>query len=115
MNNQNLIPPKPGEIRNPKGKPKGTKNRSTILKKWLKVRVIIKDKSNPSLKDVKGTVEDQINLALINKAMKGDVQAIKEINDTIYGKISEKTELTGPGGKDLIPAIVFKNFTDESE
>lgn len=107
MNNENLIPPKPGEVRNPKGKPKGTKNRSTILKKWMKVKVLIKDKSNPLLKDIKGTVEDQINLALINKAMKGDVSAIKEINDTLYGKISDKTELTGKDGKDLIPARVL--------
>lgn len=95
MNDANLIPPVKGEVRNPKGRGKGVKNRSTILKKWIKVRVKIKDKSNPLLKEVDGTVEDQISLALINKALKGDVQAIREINDSLYGKVSDKVEVTG--------------------
>ena len=34
-NNENLIPAKPGEVRNPKGKPKGTRNRATILREVL--------------------------------------------------------------------------------
>jgi len=111
MNDQNLIPPKPGEIRNPKGKPKGTKNRATILKKWIKVRVKIKDKSNPLLKEITGTVEDEIMLALIHKARSGDVQAIKEINDTLYGKISDKNELTE---KQVIEYInVSKQFPEK--
>jgi hypothetical protein len=32
-NDENLIPPKPGEVRNPNGRPKGSKNRSTIARK----------------------------------------------------------------------------------
>ena len=82
------------------GKPKGAKNRSTILKKWIEVAVKIKEKGNPTGKEMIGTVEDQINLALLYKALSGDVQAIKEINDTLYGKISDKQELTV---RDLIP------------
>ena len=82
------------------GRKKGTKNRSTILKKWIEVAVKIKEKSNPTGKEMIGTVEDQINLALLYKALSGDVQAIKEINDTLYGKISDKQELTV---RDLIP------------
>jgi len=35
MNRENLIPARKGEIRNPGGKPKGTKNRSTIVRQWL--------------------------------------------------------------------------------
>lgn len=102
-NPENIIPPKKGEIRNPKGKPKGTKNRSTILKRWVEVSVKIKDKSNPLLKEYIGTVEDEIILALISEARKGNIQAIKEIQDTLHGKIPDKSELTGAGGKDLIP------------
>jgi len=107
---ENIIPPKKGEIRNPKGKPKGTKNRSTILKKWIKVRVTIQDKANPSLKTVHGTVEDEIMLALINRARKGDVQAIKEINDTLYGKIPNYEILAGDKENPLIPD---RKLTDE--
>lgn len=98
-NPENIIPPVKGEIRNPKGRGKGVKNRSTILKKWIKVRVKIKDKSNPLMKEVNGTVEDQISLALISKALKGDVQAIKEINDTLYGKVSDNIDVTSGGEK----------------
>ena len=105
-NPENIIPPKFGEVRNPKGKPIGTKNRSTILKKWIKVRVKITDEANPLLKDVSGTVEDQVILALIQKALKGDVNAIKEINDTLYGKISDKTEVTGKNGEDLMKGSI---------
>jgi hypothetical protein len=94
------------------GHPKGVKNRSTLLKKWIKVRVQIKDKNNPTLKEIAGTVEDQVVLALMNKAVKGDIQAIKEINDTLYGKIQEKTEITGVGGKNLFP---IKGITFDPE
>lgn len=89
---ENLIPATKGEVRNPTGRPIGAKGRSTILKKWIEITVKIKGKSNPSEQEVSGTVEDQINLALIYKALDGDVQAIKEINDTLYGKLIDKGE-----------------------
>ena len=96
---ENIIPPKKGEIRNPKGKPKGTKNRSTILKKWIEVTAKLK---NPITgKEEIGTVEDKVNLALITRALAGDVSAIKEINDTLYGKIPNKDELTGANGEQI--------------
>jgi hypothetical protein len=34
-NPENIIPPQHGEVRNPNGRPKGSKNRSTIARKWL--------------------------------------------------------------------------------
>ena len=34
-NEENLIPYKKGQSGNPNGRPKGSKNRSTIAKKWL--------------------------------------------------------------------------------
>jgi hypothetical protein len=92
---ENIKPPQKGEIRNPKGKPVGTKNRSTILKKWVKVKVKIRGKANPYLEDITGTVEDEIVLALITKARGGDVQAIKEVYDTLYGKIQENQRIEG--------------------
>lgn len=90
-NPENIIPPKKGEIRNPKGKPKGTKNRSTILRKWLEVNEKIK---NPVTGEIEqATVEDSVILALISKARKGDVAAIREILDTNYGKIAERSNI----------------------
>lgn len=90
-NPENIIPPKKGEIRNPNGRGKGTKNRSTILRKWIEIHAKIK---NPITgKEELGTVEDKVKLALITKALSGDVAAIKEIDDTLYGKIADKAEI----------------------
>jgi hypothetical protein len=94
-NPENIIPPKKGEIRNPKGKPVGTLNRSTILKRWISANSKIK---NPETnKEEFGTVEDAIALALIKRGLSGDVQAIKEIYDTLYGKITEKSNIEHSG------------------
>ena len=92
-NPENLIPAKKGDVRNPKGKAPGTKNRATILRKWIDVTTKVKDPATG--KETTGTIEDEIKLALIIKAKSGDVAAIKEIDDTLYGKIKEQTELTG--------------------
>lgn len=43
-------------------------------------------------------VEKAVMAALVKKAMTGDVPAIKEAQDSIYGKIADKTELTGRDG-----------------
>jgi hypothetical protein len=72
-----------------RGRKKGSKNRSTVLKKWLSVKREIKAEENPKGEIVKGTVEDEIVLALIQKAAGGDVAAIKEIQDTMYGKLAQ--------------------------
>jgi len=94
--NENLKSFKKGESGNPSGHPKGVKNRSTILKKWIEVAA---ECINPETKKkLPGTVEDKIALSLITKALSGDVQAIKEINDTLYGKIADKQEMKYPDG-----------------
>jgi hypothetical protein len=47
---------------------------------WAKSSVFITGK------EITGTLEDKIALALIGKAINGDVAAIKEVYDSIYGK-----------------------------
>jgi hypothetical protein len=96
-NPENIIPPKKGEIRNPKGKPKGTLNRSTLLKKWLAVQTKIKRPDNGSEEQV--PLSDAIALGIIRQAMKGDVNAYKEIMDTLYGKLTDKIDHTTGGEK----------------
>lgn len=104
----NLIPAKKGEVRNPAGRPVGAINRSTVLKRWMGVNTKVK---NPITKETEvGTVEDLVMLALINKAMAGDVAAIREIQDTLHGKIPDKNELTGKDGKDF---TINVNITDD--
>ena len=90
-NPENITPPKKGEIRNPKGKPKGTLNRSTIVKKWLLSK---QDFENPiDGKMVKMTQADIITLALIQKARTGDVYAFRELMDSTFGKIKEQISI----------------------
>ena len=86
-----------GEVSNPNGRPVGSKNRSTLLKYWLSTPTTI---TNPETGEkIKCTLEDKIALALIKKCMSGDVPAIKEALDTMYGKqketheVEQKTEL----------------------
>ena len=82
-NEENLIPYKKGQSGNPKGRPVGSKNRSTIAKKWLSVQ---QDLKNPLTGD-KETMsqEDLMTLALIKKAREGDTQAYQKLLDSAYG------------------------------
>ncbi len=86
---------KKGESGNPNGRPVGAKNRSTILKKWIEIAAKIEHPETSE--ELDGIIEDKIQLALITKALAGDVQAIKEINDTLYGKIPDKSETEHSG------------------
>lgn len=107
-----LIPPVKGEIRNPKGKPKGTKNRATILKKWISTKIQIVHPETGQ--KIKVTLEDAIALGILKEASKGNVAAFKEINDALYGKIPDKQELTGKDGKDIsFSPITFINDKDK--
>ncbi len=82
-NEENGIPYKKGQSGNPNGRPKGSKNRSTIAKKWLQVE---QDLKNPLTGD-KETMsqEDLMTLALIKKAREGDTQAYQKLLDSAYG------------------------------
>ena len=85
-NEQNLIPAKKGEIRNPKGRGH-SRGRATIVKEWLMVEQKFK---NP----LTGQEEilsqaDIMTLAVINKARKGDVIAFRELMDSGFGKVTE--------------------------
>lgn len=100
----NLIPAKPGEVRNPNGRPKGSRNRSTIYREWLEF-------NSPS-----GEANlDSVMRALILKASEGDVPAIKEIMDGAFGKIADKQELTGAEGAPLNLGVKFMDSKAEGE
>mgnify|MGYP000897751395 CR=1 FL=1 len=90
----NLIPWESGQSGNPIGKSKGTLNRSTVLKRYLSARLPVNPSDIPFELDGKITVEEAIALALIKKALTGDIAAIKEVQDTVYGKIVDKSELS---------------------
>lgn len=96
----NLKPFKKGESGNPSGRPKGSRNRSSIVKAWIETTEFI---INP-LTGEKENLEqvDIMTISLIKKAINdGDVQAYKELMDSAYGKSSQPVELTGKDGAPL--------------
>lgn len=86
----NLKPWQKGQSGNPAGMKPGTKHRSTILRNYL--GVVYQDSKGNRLPQPFGmegaelTVEEAIDVALIGAALNGNVHAVKEIKDTIYGK-----------------------------
>jgi len=83
---------KPGQSGNPRGRPKGAKSRSTVIKRWLEAM----DKGkNPMTGEVEEmSVEDKMTLALIGKALKGDTSAYKALMDSAYGAPKQEIEET---------------------
>ena len=91
-NEENLRYWKKGESGNPKGRPKGSKNRSTIAKKWLQA---MQETKNPlTLESEELSQEDLITLALLKKAANGDVNAYKALMDSGYGSPVQQVEQT---------------------
>jgi hypothetical protein len=88
--NANLLPAKKGEVRNPTGRPKGSKNRKKLLEDLLNVTVQGKDLNGNR---VEMTVLDRVALAQIRKAMNGDTQAYKEIMDGVFGKMKDDIDI----------------------
>lgn len=109
-NEQNLIPAKKGEIRNPKGRGKGARNRKTIVMEWL----MVEQKFKNTLTGQEETLSqaDIITLAIIQKARKGDVAAFRELMDSGFGKNTEIQETTLSV---TTPTIVFKDFGNDTD
>ncbi len=81
----NLTPFPKGVSGNPSGKPKGIRNRSTIVREALEAII--------GEGDSKQQVVDMLTAAIIRKAAQGDVPAYKELLDSGYGKLTEKQEV----------------------
>lgn len=82
-NEQNLIPAKKGEVRNPKGKPKGTKHLSTHIKEMLE-----DENFELKLKDgsiLKGRPVEAIIKTAVAKAVSGDMRAFDMLGKYGYG------------------------------
>ena len=88
--NQERTQWRPGQSGNPSGRKEGSKNRSTILKKWIEYNCSITDPTTGN--EIAGTIEDKIALALVGRAISGDVAAIREIYDSVYGKLDNNKE-----------------------
>jgi hypothetical protein len=81
---------KKGESGNPNGRPKGTRNRSTIARQWLEVNQNLKNPLTGENETM--SQEDLMTLALIKKARDGDVNAYKALMDSGYGAPVQQIE-----------------------
>jgi hypothetical protein len=98
---------KAGESGNPKGRPKGAMNRTTILNKTLNERVVVTD--NGKRKSI--TKQEAIFKQLVNRAASGDHRAAQ----LVLGEIREIEARIGstPSGREIIDDIdqqVFQSF-----
>jgi hypothetical protein len=91
-NTDNLKSWSKGESGNPKGRPKGAKNRSTIARKWLEINQSLKNPLTGESETM--SQEDLMTLALIKKAREGDVSAYKALMDSGYGAPLQQVEQT---------------------
>lgn len=77
-----------------RGRPKGSHNRKNLLRKWLEIEDFFDNPLKaPDAPLVLMSVESRIILALIKKAISGDLASIIEIQDTMYGKIKNTVEM----------------------
>lgn len=95
-NEQNLIPAKKGEIRNPKGRGKGVLNSKTRL---LRLLELITETKNPVTGETEEfTIAEQLDMQIISKARKGDLKAYEILLDRLEGKAKQSTEIEVSGG-----------------
>lgn len=82
-NEQNLKPAQKGEIRNPKGRPKGSLNRATLVAYWMGVE---EKSTNPISKQLELLAqEDLMILGQIKAARKGNTYAFDCLMKLRYG------------------------------
>lgn len=72
----------PGESGNPEGRPVGSKNRSTIAKKWLEATS--KGENYITKRYEELSEEDWQILSLIKQGRRGNTQAVKLLFDLVY-------------------------------
>ena len=112
---KNIIPPKHGEVRNPNGRPKGSRNRSTIVREMLEAAAVKGLNSSVDLGVEMKTIFDQLVAQQVYKAYIGDTTAFKELADSAYGKLVDKVDTTHSFTKmgNVKAALVDKTKTIE--
>ena len=110
-NEKNLIPFEKGESGNPNGRPKGSRNRATIVRQWLEIN---RETINPLTgKKEKMEIQDEMVLKQIEKSLEGDTAAFKELMDSAHGKAVQSFEHSGKDGEPL--RVIFQNMNESPE
>ena len=96
----------PGVSGNPNGRPKESEETKALRKASKQIIAEYKEALSEAL--------PMIQPIIIAKAMEGDMTAIKEIHDRTMDKAKQATDITSGGDKILTNAIIFTNFSDET-
>ena len=83
LNGGRLVNWQPGQSGNPKGKKKGTKNLTTILKEYVESKGTFVNKNGDTITATHG---EYMIACLCDKATRGDLKAIETIMDRLEGK-----------------------------
>ncbi len=86
-----MIPARKGEIRNPGGKPKGTKNRSTIVRQWLDTELMTENLLTGKQQVL--SVTEIVVMMQAKAALEGNLKACEWLFDSAFGKMTEKSEV----------------------
>lgn len=107
-NNENLKPfTGADDPRRMNGKPKGMEHSSTRLKRLLSLS---EKMANPVTGEIEGfTVLEQMDLALIIKARKGDIKAYQAVMDRLEGKPPQAIKYDGT----IKTANKYEDLSDE--
>ena len=100
MSKEDLQPAQKGEVRNPKGKPKGTKNWKTIINEIVNVQIDNKDE-NVFVKGKKITPQQIIIIQQVQKAMKGDTKSAEVLMNRMDGYPKEDIKIDANVKTDL--------------
>jgi len=106
----NLIPFKPGQSGNPKGRPKGAKGLTSLLREALERSETVEDE-NGNKTQVK--TSEVIIAKLLDMAKKGNQKSIQEIFDRIEGK--PKQEIDHSGSIPVETEVVVNVVRDEKK
>ena len=88
---QGAKPFEKGESGNPKGRPKGVPNSKTRLLRLLEITQNVKNPITGELEDF--SIAERMDLAILNKALKGDIRAYQELMDRLEGKAKQTTDV----------------------
>lgn len=85
---------------NPSGRPKGSRNRSTVAREML---ALLEKVKNPITEKHETLDQEAImTLAILNKARKGDVRAYQALMDSAFGQPKQTVEVEGDKVRKLI-------------
>ena len=90
-----------------RGRKKGVPNRATVLKKLLAIKINVANPTNKN-EQLNVTLHEAAALGQIQSAMKGNTNAWKEIQDSLYGKQANINEISGANGGAIEHAITGK-------